>query len=46
MDVLNKDGVDYTIEDIADGMEMDLAELGELLRIAGEEVPEEENQDE
>ena len=46
MEVLNKDGIDYTIEDIADGMEMDLAELGELLRIAGEEVPEEENQEE
>ena len=46
MEVLNKDGIDYTIEDIADGMEMDLAELGELLHIAGEEVPEEENQEE
>ena len=46
MEVLNKDGVDYTIEDIAEGVEMDLTELGELLRIAGEEVPQEENQNE
>lgn len=42
IEVLNKEGTDYTVEDIAQGMEVDLSELEELLRIAGEEVEEAE----
>ncbi len=42
VETLNKDHFDYTIEDIAAGMEMDLEELEELLRIAGEDATQED----